>query len=251
MESDAILAAVRRIYESTLEPSGWNDVLPAIAATLESQRANVVTVDKTTGVVSLTFASRGSATEIVSGDTPSASRTVLVSRYCGRGVGEVLLSSRCCSSKTIPPFGACRAIAQAMGGRSAIMTLLECEPQNDVFFSVSRAADEFDADTIGIMQALAPHLVIAWRIWLCMTGGRTSRPLGARLLRPKTLQSRYGLTPAEARLAIEIVRGNGRAAAARSCGVSMTTARTHLSRIFRKTGTHRQAELVRVMLSDG
>jgi DNA-binding CsgD family transcriptional regulator len=31
-------------------------------------------------------------------------------------------------------------------------------------------------------------------------------------------------------------------------GISFATARTHLSRIFEKTGVHRQAELVRLVL---
>ena len=37
-------------------------------------------------------------------------------------------------------------------------------------------------------------------------------------------------------------------AAARRCGISDATAKTHLTNIFEKTGTHRQAELVRCLL---
>jgi DNA-binding CsgD family transcriptional regulator len=59
----------------------------------------------------------------------------------------------------------------------------------------------------------------------------------------------YALTPAETRFAQEITKGDGRAAAARRLGISPLTARAHLSRIFEKTGTHRQAELVRLLLA--
>ena len=62
------------------------------------------------------------------------------------------------------------------------------------------------------------------------------------------LRRRFGLTAAEARLAAEILKGDGRAAAARRSGISATTAKTHLSSIFEKTGTHRQAELIRLLL---
>lgn len=65
---------------------------------------------------------------------------------------------------------------------------------------------------------------------------------------PIALQSRFGMTPAEAALAAEIVKGRGRQAAADSLGISISTARTHLSHIFEKTGTRRQAELVRLIL---
>ncbi len=55
----------------------------------------------------------------------------------------------------------------------------------------------------------------------------------------------YGLTRAEARLAIEIAKGDGRAAAAARVGISVNTARTHLASIFGKMGVHRQTELMR------
>lgn len=62
------------------------------------------------------------------------------------------------------------------------------------------------------------------------------------------LQKRFGLTPAEARLALEMRKGDGRAAAARRCGISINTARTHLTSIFGKTGVTRQAELIKVLI---
>ena len=58
------------------------------------------------------------------------------------------------------------------------------------------------------------------------------------------LRSRFGLTAAEAVLAFEMLAGDGREAAARRCGISINTARTHLTRIFDKTGVKRQAELI-------
>jgi DNA-binding CsgD family transcriptional regulator len=57
------------------------------------------------------------------------------------------------------------------------------------------------------------------------------------------------MTPAEAGFAIEILSGDGIQAAADRLSISRSTARTHLSRIFDKTGTRRQAELVRVLIS--
>ena len=62
------------------------------------------------------------------------------------------------------------------------------------------------------------------------------------------LHKRYGLTAAEAGLAAEIVKGDGREAAAKRRGISVATARSQLSSIFEKTRTHRQAELVHLLL---
>jgi DNA-binding CsgD family transcriptional regulator len=60
--------------------------------------------------------------------------------------------------------------------------------------------------------------------------------------------TRHGLTRAEARVLGAIAGGQGLIEAAKQLGVGATTARTHLSRIFSKTGTSRQTELIRLFL---
>ncbi|WP_280232312.1 helix-turn-helix transcriptional regulator [Nocardia cyriacigeorgica] len=66
---------------------------------------------------------------------------------------------------------------------------------------------------------------------------------------PTTLHDLYGLTDAETLVAMGVMRGDGLPAVADQLSVSLFTARTHLQHIFVKTGTHRQAELVRLLLS--
>ncbi|WP_144445865.1 helix-turn-helix transcriptional regulator [Inquilinus limosus] len=65
---------------------------------------------------------------------------------------------------------------------------------------------------------------------------------------PALLQELFGLTAAEAVFAAEISRGDGLQAVADRLAIAPTTARTHLTRIFEKTGTRRQAELVRLLM---
>lgn len=62
------------------------------------------------------------------------------------------------------------------------------------------------------------------------------------------LRQLYSLTPAEAAVAIQMLRGQGLQAVAKELGVTLSTVRIHLQRVFEKTGTHRQAELVRLLL---
>jgi hypothetical protein len=52
----------------------------------------------------------------------------------------------------------------------------------------------------------------------------------------------------EAAFALEIIKGDGRQATADRLGITVGTARSHLSRIFDKTGVRHQAELVRLLL---
>jgi DNA-binding CsgD family transcriptional regulator len=63
------------------------------------------------------------------------------------------------------------------------------------------------------------------------------------------LKREYGFTPAESRLARLILNGETPASAAKHLGVSETTAKTQLQHVFQKTRTHRQLELVRLLLS--
>jgi DNA-binding CsgD family transcriptional regulator len=58
----------------------------------------------------------------------------------------------------------------------------------------------------------------------------------------------YGFTAAEARLVLTLVESDGLAAAAGELGITLNTARTHLKRVFEKTGTRRQSDLIRRLL---
>jgi len=59
----------------------------------------------------------------------------------------------------------------------------------------------------------------------------------------------YGITPAQARLARLIINGDDVVSAAKRLGVSINTARTHLQRMYDRTGVRTQPALVRVLLS--
>ena len=64
---------------------------------------------------------------------------------------------------------------------------------------------------------------------------------------PAVLQGLFGLTPAEASLAVKIGRGETPATVARSNGVKIATVRSQLAAVFAKTNTQRQAELVALL----
>src|SRR5215470_12349106 len=61
------------------------------------------------------------------------------------------------------------------------------------------------------------------------------------------LRTLYNLTHAEARVARAVAKGGGLVTVAAALGMLPSTARTHLHHVFEKTGTQRQAELVRLL----
>jgi DNA-binding CsgD family transcriptional regulator len=67
--------------------------------------------------------------------------------------------------------------------------------------------------------------------------------------RAATLSALYELTPTECLLADSLLQGLSLAAAAECLHVTAGTARFMLKSIFQKTGTHRQSELMRLLLS--
>jgi DNA-binding CsgD family transcriptional regulator len=58
----------------------------------------------------------------------------------------------------------------------------------------------------------------------------------------------FALSHAEARLAAVLVKGCSLREAAEELGVSLSTVRTHLKKLFEKTGTKRQSALIRAIL---
>jgi DNA-binding CsgD family transcriptional regulator len=102
-------------------------------------------------------------------------------------------------------------------------------------------------------------LPIILRIWPCYGGGGkdadgarfvvTLNALGPRPGPPApVLAKTFGLTPSEAKLACIIARGVPPNIAAQELKISKETARNQLKSIFAKTDTHRQSELVALLL---
>jgi DNA-binding CsgD family transcriptional regulator len=79
-------------------------------------------------------------------------------------------------------------------------------------------------------------------IFVSESGAQSERPV-ARLRRI------YGLTPAAAEVASRLVQGMRLPAISEDLGISIHTVRGHLKQLFARTGTHRQAELIRVLLA--
>ena len=69
----------------------------------------------------------------------------------------------------------------------------------------------------------------------------------SRSLEPAKIM--FGLSDAQTRLAETIAAGFGPSKSAKKLGISVNTVRTHLNRIYEKTGVNTQTALVRVLLS--
>ena len=64
---------------------------------------------------------------------------------------------------------------------------------------------------------------------------------------PEVIAKLYGLTPSELRVLLAVFETGGVADVAEALGISEATAKTHLRRLFDKTGSRRQADLVKLV----
>ena len=73
-------------------------------------------------------------------------------------------------------------------------------------------------------------------------------PESGASLPQRALSDLFGLTPAETRVAMALFEGRTSRDAADHLGLSFHTVRVHLARIFAKTQTSRQSDLLRLMM---
>ncbi len=73
--------------------------------------------------------------------------------------------------------------------------------------------------------------------------------VNASMPSPSILMGLFDLTPAEVKLAVALATGSTVQQAALDASIQLTSARTYLDRIFRKTGTHQQSQLVALLKS--
>jgi|JI10StandDraft_1071094.scaffolds.fasta_scaffold174793_2 DNA-binding CsgD family transcriptional regulator/PAS domain-containing protein len=69
------------------------------------------------------------------------------------------------------------------------------------------------------------------------------------VLDPFIVAECFDLTPAQARIAVQIAAGSNAKRIAQRSGVALSTVRTHIKRLMHKTGVDRQGDLVRLLLT--
>jgi DNA-binding CsgD family transcriptional regulator len=128
--------------------------------------------------------------------------------------------------------------------RRVVRQCVEAASSSPVPMTFCRLGDAEDALCLGLAVARDPEGCSSGKRFLIVFA---SKPCEASLPDTEQLRSHFGLTDAQAKLAIEIARGEGLKACTRRLGIAISTGRSHLKQIFEKTETRRQAELVRLI----
>jgi DNA-binding CsgD family transcriptional regulator len=107
-----------------------------------------------------------------------------------------------------------------------------------------RALDLEGSDLSVCVTPLPASYALPGRMSDVMIVARTLAPASGQLT---TVQRLFDLTEAEARLALGLASGLSLAELAQRQGIRITTARTHLARIFWKTGTRQQSQVAALL----
>lgn len=111
---------------------------------------------------------------------------------------------------------------------------------------VRRAGEEHVAHVLPLTSGIRRRAGTAYAAVAALFVQRAAAQLASP---PELVASRYGLTPTELRVLLALVEVGGVPAVAEALGVAETTVKTHLRHLFEKTGSHRQADLVKLLAS--
>jgi DNA-binding CsgD family transcriptional regulator len=101
-------------------------------------------------------------------------------------------------------------------------------------FRALKAANQSLGEAMGLVPA--DHVLVVF-----------ASPGRQRQISPRQMMQWFGLTPAEARLAHALLKGHTLEQVQQDQGVKLTTLRTQLRSVLRKTGTERQQDLIRLL----
>jgi DNA-binding CsgD family transcriptional regulator len=168
--------------------------------------------------------------------------------------GRVVHCNRCAAAPAVPSVGLC-----IEGGSLAAAVPIDRPALRQAIRDVAASAARDATDTTRVVTLSVPggkhpavvSILAAGRVFEAQTGDLaelilvTARNPGLdHGHNACCLGKQFGLSPAQARVAVMIVTGHSPAEIARTLHVSDNTVRSHLKQIFQKTNTHGQMELV-------
>ena len=184
-------------------------------AALDALSAGIVLLDRTAKVVFANAAMRA----MIGAGAPLRLRNVSIAAASAR-YGQRLDQLIQAALRNVPV--ASMSIPHTQDGR--LLTILATS---------IRSRDVGRLDMLGIRDVAAMLVVFD-----------PARPLG---IPPERIMDAYGLTLAEARVALCAASGASVPETAQRLNISANTVKTHLRRVFAKTGASRQSELARLM----
>jgi DNA-binding CsgD family transcriptional regulator len=157
---------------------------------------------------------------------------------------EALLASGCIASKER------RLIASSPRSNRSLQTAIAAAARGDriggavALQMAARSGERYLLHTLPLARTPLQHLVrpesAALAVFICPVERRQSTL-------PEAIAGAYSLTPTELRVLLGIVETGGAPDVAEELGLAVSTIKTHLGRVYAKTGARRHADLVKLV----
>jgi DNA-binding CsgD family transcriptional regulator len=281
LESDEFNHVVDALYDAAVEPGSWMAAIAALCRYIGASATHFITWDSQKSAIRLNelfarieraVSARYKAAPLFRGPRRPEPRTVRQEKTALKdsldrlALGVVVIDN---AAKILVANAAAEdVLRRGEGLRSARGRLVAVRPEDDRELQRIIAASQSvrgETDRLGDALPIArgegrmPLFVLAAPLppraaWQLGRGGRAvlllvSDPEAKPKMPGDVLARLFGLTKAEARVATTLASGKSLEAIAEEFGVSKNTIRVQLQMILSKTGTARQAELVRLLLS--
>jgi DNA-binding CsgD family transcriptional regulator len=274
-EAERVSRLIDDIYDAALDPDRWSTVLDKTALSDADQRNDQAVVaavqvmlqersvtglpERHVGVLAAHFRRALAIGKMINLHRSQAAR--LADALDGLAVGMFLVDAQArivhanASGQAMLDTG---AVVQETGSR---LTALDRKAAQALRQAVAEAAaGETASRSVGLQRSDGEYFdahVLALNSSARRQTGLPYAAVAAVFVRKAALDpcpleligELYGLTRAERRVLIAIVEIGGVTEVADLLGVSDTTVKTHLQHVFEKTGTKRQADLVKLVAS--
>jgi DNA-binding CsgD family transcriptional regulator len=253
----ALIDLIDRLYAAALAPERWPDFLSAAAAMFDARNAFVCQLRHRREFVEYIGLStrkrdmmpvRRYATLIDEDPrarrfSASAGRPV----HCGIGVARATVRASRAYREYLKPLGIEYTMVVGFPAGDGIT--------HDLGLLRGPSGKAFDAADCDLLSEITPHIERAFAIRRALDArpAPCALPPPARKAVPveSVLQQRLGLSPTQARVTAMLSAGRSVKEIAKTLGIADDSVRQYLKRIYQRTGTQRQTDLVRVALCAG
>jgi DNA-binding CsgD family transcriptional regulator len=246
---ESLLTSIDRLYAAALDPGQWSGFLTSLASQFGAQNAFICEVEyreRSLAYVGLPQAARARV--------PVARYETLIEEdprtHAFRGSGAQPVHCRMATStERLHGSRVYRDYLEPLDIEYTMVVVLPLREgvTRDLGLTRGAATRPFDEDDRALMSRLIPHVERAFTI----NGALETKFAEARHFADvrgadqRRLQEVFELTPSQAQLAALLYNGASVKQAASSLGITEGSARQYLRRVFVKTGTNRQIDLVR------
>jgi DNA-binding CsgD family transcriptional regulator len=249
MNYESLLTSIDQLYAAALDPDRWQDFLSSMAAQFEAQNAFVCELeyrDRSLAYVGLPQPGRAQIPvqryETLIDEDPRNSA------FRGSG-GRPMHCRMATTTERLHGSRVYREYLKPLGIEYTMVAVLPIREgvTRDLGLTRSAKGRPFDENDRALMSRLIPHVERAFTIG----GALAAKPAPAQgfvdlnTAEQGLLQTNLKLSPAQARLAALLYDGVSIRDAAEKLGITEGSARQYIRRIFAKTGTNRQIDLIR------